>query len=239
MKKGYGSPYAVRDYRDISPDLGTKVEFRALVEQAHKLGLRVLMDWVPNHTSWDNALLKSHPEFYAKDAKGEIMQAGTWADVAQLNYGTKGAWNQGLWNMMRDDMSYWVREFDVDGYRADVAGRGGKVPVEFWNWLRPQLDKVKPIFMLAEADDAYLHPAFDMTYGWSLPPVLWDVTAGRKPASAIDAVLRDEALKFPDGALQMRFLDNHDWHPHADWGWGDGPAVDTSKGLPQVEPMML
>ena len=239
FEKGYGSPYAVRNYRDISPDLGTKAEFRQLVNQTHKLGLRVLMDWVPNHTSWDNALIKSHPEFYAKDGAGQIVQAGQWADVAQLNYGTKGAWNQPLWNTMRDDMSYWVREFDVDGYRADVAGRGGKVPIEFWNWLRPQLDKIKPVFMLAEADDAYLHPAFDMTYSWSLPPVLWDVTAGRKPATAIDAVLREEALKFPDGALQMRFLDNHDWHPHADWGWGDGPAVDTSKGLPQIEPMML
>ena len=239
FEKGYGSPYSVRDYREISPDLGTKAEFRALVVQAHKLGLRVLMDWVPNHTSWDNELIVTHPEFYAKDGAGKIMQAGTWADVAQLNYGTKGAWNQPLWNTMRDDMSYWVREFDVDGYRADVAGSGGKVPIEFWNWLRPQLDKIKPVFMLAEGDDAYLHPAFDMTYSWKLPPVLWDVTAGRKPATAIDAVLRDEALKFPDGALQMRFLDNHDWHPHADWGWGDGPAVDASKGLPQVEPMML
>ena len=238
-EKGFGSPYAVRDYREINPDLGTKADFKNLVASAHKIGLRVLMDWVPNHTSWDNDLIKTHPEFYAKDSKGEIAQAGTWADTAQLDYGRKGAWNQPLWDTMRDNLSYWVREFDIDGYRADVAGSGGRVPVEFWTWLRPQLDKIKPVFMLAEADDAYLHPAFDMTYAWKLPPVLWDISAGRKSASAIDAVLRDEATKFPDGSVMMRFLDNHDWHGHADWDWGDRPAIDTSKGLPQVAPFMV
>ena len=238
-EKGFGSPYAVRDYREINPDLGTKTDFKNLVASAHKIGLRVLMDWVPNHTSWDNEMLKTHPEFYAKDSKGAIIQAGTWADTAQLDYGKKDAWNQPLWNTMRDNMSYWVREFDIDGYRADVAGSGGRVPVEFWTWLRPQLDKIKPVFMLAEADDAYLHPAFDMTYDWKLPPVLWDISAGRKNATAIDEVLRDQATKFPDGSVMMRFLDNHDWHSHADWDWGDRPAVDTSKGLPQVAPFMV
>ncbi len=239
QEKGFGSPYAVRDYRDINPDFGTKADFKNLVASAHKIGLRVLMDWVPNHSSWDNAMLKTHPEFYAKDSKGAIVQAGTWADTAQLDYGRKGAWNQPLWDTMRDNMSYWVREFDIDGYRADVAGSGGRVPVEFWTWLRPQLDQIKPVFMLAEADDAYLHPAFDMTYSWKLPPVLWDISAGRKPATAIDEVLRDEATKFPDGAILMRFLDNHDWHGHADWGWGDGTPVEVKPGMPQVAPMMV
>ncbi len=186
QKKGFGSPYSVRDYAAINPDLGTKAEFRKLVNRAHTLGLRVLMDWVPNHTAWDNPLIETHPEFYAKNDKNEIIQANTWSDVAQLDYGKPGHWNQPLWNQMRDDMAYWVREFGVDGFRADVAGRGGRVPREFWTWLRPQLDIIKPVFMLAEADDAYLHPAFDMTYSWNVPPVLWDICAGRKPASALD-----------------------------------------------------
>jgi 1,4-alpha-glucan branching enzyme len=240
-KKGFGSAYSVRDYRDINPDLGTKDEFRQLVKQAHALGLFVLMDWVPNHTAWENPLTETHPEFYAQDAKGEIQQAGPWADVAQLNYGKPGAWNQPLWNEMRDSMAFWIREFGVDGFRCDVAGTAGKVPGDFWRWLRPQLDAIKPVFMLAEAEDAYLHPSFDMTYSWSLPPVLWDICAGRKPASAIDDVLEKERKAFPAGAILMRFLDNHDWHPHTDWGWGDKPAIppDMSGGMPQVAPLMV
>jgi 1,4-alpha-glucan branching enzyme len=241
-KKGFGSAYSVRDYRDINPDLGTKHEFRQLVKQAHALGLHVLMDWVPNHTAWENSLTETHPEFYERNAKGEIQQAGPWADVAQLNYGKSGAWNQPLWNEMRDSMAFWVREFGVDGFRCDVAGTAGKVPIEFWRWLRPELTKlnaIKPVFMLAEAEDAYLHPSFDMTYSWSLPPVLWDICAGRKPAGAIDDVLEQERKAFPAGAILMRFLDNHDWHPHTDWCWGDKPAIDMSGGMPQVAPLMV
>ena len=238
-KKGFGSPYSVRDYREINPDLGTKDDFRRLVNRAHALGMRVLMDWVPNHTAWDNTWTETHPEFYARNDAGEIQQAGPWADVAQLDYGKPGHWNQPLWNRMRDDMAYWLREFGVDGFRCDVAGRAGKVPVEFWRWLRPCLDAVKPVFMLAEADDAYLHPAFDMTYSWNLPPVLWDICAGRQPASAIDDVLKKDAHDYPDGAIRMRFLDNHDWHQHPDWGWGDKPAIDTKKGMLQVAPLMV
>ena len=239
QKKGFGSPYSVRDYRDISPDLGAQADFRHLVSRAHALGLHVLMDWVPNHTAWDNPMIDAHPEFYLKDDKGAITQAGPWADVAQLDYGTPGHWNQPLWDQMRDDMTFWVREFGVDGFRCDVAGRAGKVPAAFWTWLRPQLEAVKPVFLLAEADDPYLHPAFDMTYSWNLPPVLWDICAGRKPATAIDDALRAEARDFPAGAIRMRFLDNHDWHSHADWGWGDRLAIDTSGGMAQVAPLMV
>ena len=239
QKKGFGSPYSVRDYTEINPDLGTREDFRRLVDRAHALGLRVLMDWVPNHTAWDNPLIDTHPEFYVRNERGEIQQAGPWADVAQLNFGKPGQWNQALWDRMRDDMIFWVRGFGVDGFRCDVAGRAGKVPVEFWRWLRPQLDAVRPVFLLAEGDDPYLHPAFDMSYSWNLPPVLWDICVGRKPVNAIDDLLRDEAHRFPPGAIRMRFLDNHDWHSHADWGWGDRPAIDASQGLPQVAPLMV
>lgn len=238
-KKGFGSPYSVRDYTDINPDLGSKADFKHLVQTAHGLGLKVLMDFVPNHTSWDNSMIEAHPEFYVHKGNGEIAQAQTWADTAQLDYGRSGKWNQPLWDTMRDNMVGWVRDFGVDGFRCDVAGSNGAVPAEFWSWLRPQLDAVKPVFLLAEADNPEVHPAFDMTYSWGLPPVLWDVCAGRKPATAIDAELRSEASTFPVGAVQMRFLDNHDWHAHADWGWGQGPAVEVKPGMPQVAPLMV
>ena len=239
QKKAFGSPYSVRDYVDISPELGTKEDFRHLVNSAHALGLHVLMDWVPNHTAWDNPLIDAHPEFYAKDKNGQIAQAYGWADVAQLDYGTPGHWNQPLWDQMRDDMAYWVREFGVDGFRCDAVGSDFGVPFAFWTWLRPQLNALRPIFLLAEADDARLHPDFDMTYSWNLPPILWDVCAGRKPATAIDDALRKEARDFPAGSVRMRFLDNHDWHGQADWGFGGGPAIDTRGGMLQVAPLMV
>ena len=238
-KKGFGSPYAVRDYGEINPDLGTKADFKKLVESAHKIGLRVLMDWVPNHTSWDNAWIVAHPEFYVKNAAGEIAQAYNWADVAQLDYGKVGAWNQPLWNLMRDNMAMWVRDYGVDGFRADVAGSNGRVPIEFWQWLRPQLMQIKPVFMLAEADNPGIHPAFDMSYDFAMSPILWDVTAGRKPATAIDDQLRKEARDYPNGSVLMRFVDNHDWHAHADWGWGNGTPVEIKPGMPQVAPLMV
>ena len=238
-EKGFGSAYSVRDYKAINPDLGTEADFKHLVKTAHGLGLHVLVDWVPNHTAWENPLTKTHPEFYAKNEKGEITQAGPWADVAQLNYGKPGMWNMPLWETMRDAMLFWVAQFDIDGFRCDVAGRAGQVPREFWTWLRPQIDAQKSLFMLAEADDAYLHPAFDMTYGWSVPPILWDICAGRKPATVLDDALQKEANTYPNGAVRMRFLDNHDWHAHADWGWGNGPEVGTKGGLLQVAPMMV
>ena len=237
--KGFGSPYAVRDYTNVNPDLGTKAEFKHLIDSAHKLGLHIILDWVPNHTSWDNAMITSHPEFYEKNAKGEIVQASVWADVAQLNYGKAGQPNQLLWNTMRDNMQYWIRTFNIDGFRCDVAGSNGKVPLAFWTWLRPQLETIKPLFMLAESDNVELHPVFDMTYSWNLPPTMWGVCAGRQPATDIDGALGWEAEHFPAGSVRMRFLDNHDWHPHADWDWGKNPVVDTSKGLPQVAPMMV
>ena len=238
-EKGYGSPYSVRDYTAINPDLGTKADFKKLVARAHKIGLRVLMDWVPNHTSWDNNWIKEHPEFYVKDNKGEITQAYGWADVAQLDYGTPSAPNQPLWDAMRDNMMLWVRDYGVDGFRADVAGSNGRVPIEFWTWLRPQLTKIKPVFMLAEADNPGIHQAFDMSYDFAMPPILWDVTAGRRPATAIDEQLRREARDYPVGSVLMRFVDNHDWHAHADWGWGDGTPVEIKPGMPQVAPLMV
>ncbi|MCX7002329.1 MAG: alpha-amylase family glycosyl hydrolase [bacterium] len=238
-QRAFGSPYAVRDYRGIHPAFGTPADFKHLVGCAHALGLRVLMDWVPNHTAWDNPLLDAQPAFYATNAQGEIAQAGTWFDVAQLDYGTPGHWNKALWQHMRDDMLFWIRTFDIDGFRCDAAGRHGMVPVEFWTWLRPQLNAVKPVFMLAEGDDRYLHPAFDMTYAWNLPPVLWEVCAGRKPATAIDDELRNDARDFPAGAIRMRFLDNHDWHANTDWCWGRAPAIATTGGMLQVAPLMV
>jgi len=123
-KGSLGSYYAVKDYYGINPEFGDKDDFRKVVEEAHKLGMKVLLDWVANHTAWDNVWTKEHTDYYKKDDKGELLSPFDWSDVIALDYD-----NPDLRNAMTDALKYWVKEFDVDGYRCDVAGL---VPTGFW-----------------------------------------------------------------------------------------------------------
>src|SRR5689334_16542117 len=185
-KKGsIGSPYAVRDYYSINPDYGTKDDLKRLVTEAHRRGLKVIIDIVANHTSWDSVLMKT-PEFYRRDAAGQILSPYDWTDVAALNYE-----NAKLRRYMTEMLTYWVREFDLDGFRCDVAG---EVPTDFWEQARAELEKVKPdIFMLAEAHKAELEvKAFDLDYSWPLHSALTDVLQGRAPASDLRKAWEDE-----------------------------------------------
>ena len=127
-KKGtIGSPYAVRDYYGINPDYGTKDDLKKLISEAHRRGMKVIIDIVANHTSWDSVLMK-HPEFYKRDAKGNITYPYDWFDIAALDYRSPE-----LRRYMTDMLKYWVREFDLDGFRCDVAG---EVPTDFWENAR-------------------------------------------------------------------------------------------------------
>jgi glycosidase len=203
-KKGtIGSPYAVRDYFAVNPDYGTAEDLRRLINEAHRRGLKVVIDIVANHTSWDSVMMK-HPEFYVRDASGKITYPHDWTDVAKLNYD-----NSALRKYMTDMLVHWVRDFDLDGFRCDVAG---DVPTDFWEQARAELEKVKPdILMLAEADKPeLLVRAFDLDYSWALHSTLTDVLQGRKPATALRGVWESDAAKYPRGALRMRFSDNHD-----------------------------
>jgi cyclomaltodextrinase / maltogenic alpha-amylase / neopullulanase len=203
-KKGtIGSPYAVRDYYAINPDYGTKEDLTRLITQAHRRGMKVIIDIVANHTSWDSVLMK-HPEFYKRDAKGNITYPHDWFDIAALNYAKPQ-----LRQYMTDMLKYWIREFDLDGFRCDVAG---EVPTDFWENARAELDRVKPdIFMLAEAHKAdLLVKAFELDYSWPLHTALTDVLQGRKPASDLRVAWKEEQDTWPRGALHMRFSDNHD-----------------------------
>src|SRR5947209_1674122 len=203
-KKGpVGSPYAVRDYYAINPDYGTAGDLKRLVAEAHRRGMKVIIDIVANHTSWDSVMMKT-PEFYVHDASGKIIYPHDWTDVAKLNYD-----NPALRRYMTDMLKFWVRDFDLDGFRCDVAA---DVPTDFWEQARAELEKVKPdIVMLAEADkpELLLH-AFDLDYSWALHSALTDVLQGRKAASALREAWESDAAKYPRGALRMRFSDNHD-----------------------------
>ena len=205
MKKGtIGSPYAVRDYYGLNPDYGTAADFKRLVAAAHQRGLKVIIDLVANHTAWDSVMM-AHPEFYRQDAAGKIIPpVPEWTDVAGLNYG-----NPKLREYMIAMLTYWVREFDVDGFRCDVAGM---VPTDFWEQARAALEKVKPgILMLAEASKPeLLVKAFDLDYAWPLHATLNRVLLEGAPASELQASWEDSVKQFPRGALHLRISDNHD-----------------------------
>src|SRR5215510_3975881 len=203
-KKGtIGSPYAVRDYYAINPDYGTADDLKRLIREAHARGLKVIIDIVANHTSWDSVLMK-HPEYYKRDAQGNITYPHDWYDIAALNYN-----NQQLRRYMTDMLKHWLREFDLDGFRCDVAG---EVPTDFWENARRELEQIKPdIVMLAEAHKAELQVnAFDLDYSWPLHTALTNVLQGRGRVSDLRAEWEKEVKEWPKGALHMRFSDNHD-----------------------------
>jgi glycosidase len=203
-KKGtIGSPYAVRDYYGINSDYGTKEDFKKLIAEAHRRGMKVIIDIVANHTSWDSVLMK-HPEFYKHDAKGNITYPYDWFDIAALDYRS-----QDLRRYMTDMLKYWIRDFDLDGFRCDVAG---EVPTDFWENARTELGQVKPdIVMLAEAHKAeLLVKAFDLDYSWPLHNALTNALQGRGGTAGIRDAWEDEVRNWPRNSLHLRFSDNHD-----------------------------
>ncbi|QJX45683.1 DUF3459 domain-containing protein [Hymenobacter taeanensis] len=214
-----GSQYAVQDYYGVNPEFGTLDDLRHLVQTAHALGLYVLLDWVANHTSWDNPLAEQHPEWFTKDALGQFVPpVADWHDVIDLDYNQPA-----LRRYMTDALLYWVREADIDGYRCDVAGL---VPTDFWDAARQELDQLKPVFMLAEWDELYpsggltwaefnsdtklLERAFDMTFGLRLHYLLDHIAEGKQPLHDIDVYLAAERAKYPPSVYLMHFTSNHD-----------------------------
>ena len=205
-KKGsIGSPYAVRDYYGVNPDYGTPGDLKRLVSESHKRGMKVIIDVVLNHTSWDNKLITEHPEFYKKNEKGEIIPpVPDWADVAGLDYSKPE-----LRKYIIENLKSWIRDYDLDGFRCDVALF---IPTDFWDEARAEVDKVKPnTIWLAEAEKPdLLVKAFDVDYAWNMHGTLTEVMQGAKPASALRKVWEEQISTFPRGSIRMRFSDNHD-----------------------------
>jgi cyclomaltodextrinase len=206
MKKGtLGSPFSVRDFYAINPDYGTTNDFRRLVDQAHQRDMKVVMDIVAGQTSWDSVLM-AHPEFYEKDANGKIIPPDpAWKDVAGLNYA-----NPDVRHYMIEMMKYWLTDYNVDGFRCDVAPN---VPLDFWEEARAALEKVNPqLIILADAGakPELLTNAFDVDSSWNMNYVVDMVMKGQQPASYIGQLWKDTAEQFPDGALHLRFTDNHE-----------------------------
>ncbi len=202
-KGGLGSYYSVKDYKRVNSEFGTLEDFKHLVSKIHQNGMYVIIDWVANHTSWDNEWTKTHPEFYTMDSHGNfIPPVSDWADVIDLNYD-----NKELWGYMIDAMEYWVKECNIDGFRCDVAAM---VPIEFWIEARTKLSETKNLFMLAEASESFNHKAFDMTYNWQLKDLMNEIAAGKKNATDIIKYYEEEKKDFNKKDYRMVFTSNHD-----------------------------
>jgi glycosidase len=205
-KGSLGSPYSVKDYYGVNPELGTLADLKSFVRAAHERGLHVILDWVANHTAWDNKLVGEHPEWYERDWKGDFRPTPwwDWSDIIDLDYQ-----NEGLRRYMTDALKYWVKEADVDGYRCDVAGF---VPVDFWDNARKELDAIKPVFMLAEWESRDLHAeAFDATYAWSWWEAVHRVATGQaRDLGGLFVYYSWNESSFPKDAMRMTFVTNHD-----------------------------
>ena len=230
-----GSPYAVKDYFSVNSEFGTLEDLKHFVEEAHKLGMYVILDWVANHTAWDNPLVEEHPEWYERDWKGDFHPSPwrDWDDIIDLDYQ-----HTALREYMTEALKYWVRVADVDGYRCDVAGF---VPLEFWNQARRELDAIKPVFMLAEWESRDLHiEAFDMTYGWSWYDFMHLIATGRDNVNRLFYYYSHNEKEYPADVMRMLFVSNHDknsWEGTEYEQFGDAlEAVialsATSEGMP-------
>jgi glycosidase len=223
-KDPLGSPYALRDYRSINADFGTAADFRALVQAAHARGLKVILDWVPDHTSWDHAWITEHPDWYVHDAHGEISvpvddkgHLTDWTDVAQLDYH-----NAALRREMIASMRWWLEEYQLDGFRVDVAGF---IPTDFWREAIATLRGAAPhpILMLAEWGAYDWHRAgFDLSYSWDSYSRLKAVWGGASAATFVQREIGD-LDSMPAGGMRMRFTTNHD-----ETAWDNPPVVRFS-----------
>jgi alpha-amylase len=202
-----GSYYACSSYTDINPEFGTKEDFRSLVQQAHGLGMKIMMDWVGNHTGADHKWTKESPAFFKKNAAGEFYDTNGWVDVIDLDYT-----NKALRRAMIEAMQYWITEFDIDGYRCDMAHL---VPLDFWKEARTVLDKQKKLLWLAETEDPTYHQVFDISFTWRFLHLLEDIYKGNAAASDLLNLLQAYSTEFPANAMRLFFITNHDENSHS------------------------
>ena len=199
-----GSPYAVKDYKGFNPEFGTVDAFKETVDEAHRLGMFVIIDWVANHTALDHPWVTQHPDWYKRDAAGNLVPPlPEWKDVAALDFARPG-----VRTAMVDAMAYWVREVGVDGFRCDTAEF---VPLDFWVEAHDALRAIKPIFLLAEGVRPDLTAyAFDASYAWNLPENMVGLAKGGKTVGDLVSYINADARDLAAGGFRLNFTSNHD-----------------------------
>lgn len=226
-KKGsLGCPYANRDYRSVNPEYGSMEDFKALVDEIHRRGMKCIIDVVYNHTSPDSTLTYEHPEFFYRKPDGSMgNQVGDWSDVVDLDYS-----NRALWDYQRESLVMWAGI--VDGFRCDVASF---VPVEFWQEARAAVEKVRPgAIWLAEtvysdfgqlarkcgmysSNDYEMFRAFDMEYDYDVWHLFRRWLEGNCPLSNYIEAMNFQEVTYPENHIKMRYLENHDQRRICSW----------------------
>lgn len=208
QEKSKNSPYSVRDYKAVAPEYGTVDDLKMLVESCHERGMGVILDWVANHTAWDNVWVKDHPDWYTHDSLGNIIYPpGTdWTDVADLDYN-----NKDMRAAMIDAMRFWVDSVGIDGFRCDVADQ---VPVDFWSECIDNLRaaaKPRRLIMLAEgANPDNFKAGFDLNYAWEFMHAIAQVMKGDAKVGQLVKVDQNEYKDLDPGKFKLRFTTNHD-----------------------------
>ena len=196
-----GSYYACSSYTQVNPEFGFLEDLKALIADAHSRGMKIIIDWVANHTGWDHHWKTEHPDWYEKNDKGEFYDENGWMDVIDLNYS-----NTAMRQEMIRCMQYWISECDIDGFRCDMAHL---VPLDFWVNARSACDELKPLFWLAETDDNKYHDVFDTTYAWSWMHKSEQFFRGHCPFHEFKHEITRLA-ELPDDCYKLLFTTNHD-----------------------------
>ncbi len=221
-KGGLGSYYSIKDYCDVNPEMGTLDDFDNFLAQAHKLGMKVILDWVANHTARDARWINEKDKnWYERDENGEALVPWDWSDTAKLNYE-----NHDVWQGQIDSMIFWLNR-GVDGFRCDMAML---VPTPFWQETAAKLHEVKPdVFLLAEAEQQDLFDrAFDCCYAWELHHIMVDVATGKQRTNVLRDYLYHNMHAYPAWAMRMVFTSNHDensWQGKESAVFGDSMQI--------------
>lgn len=198
-----GSYYSVKDYLDINPEFGTRDDFRNLVQDAHRRGMRVIIDWVANHTAWDHPWTREHPEYYLRDQAGGFISPYDWTDAIQIDHRSAGEQEA-----MIDAMAYWVKEFDIDGFRTDLAHL---TPLPFWVEARKRIEQIKPaLIWLGETEDPAYFSAFDINYALEWTTFTEQFVKDSLPVSAMTGFLEKQWKLMPQDSWQLYYTSNHD-----------------------------
>ncbi len=204
-KGSLGSYYSIQNYTAVNPEFGTMKDFKKMVSAAHKAGMHVILDWVANHSAWDNAWIAEHPDWYTSGKDGRIVSpVDDWSDVADLNYD-----NADMRKAMIEAMRFWITEADIDGFRCDVAYM---VPFDFWKTAIEELETTKPnLFFLAEGEGPAFHEnGFDMDYTWEVHHAMNKLARGEIALSKVDSIIQAQRLAYPADSYRMYFTSNHD-----------------------------
>ena len=196
-----GSYYACSSYTAVNPEFGTLDDLKNLVVQAHQLGMKLIIDWVANHTGWDHHWTTEHPEWYVKDDKGNFTERNGWHDVIDLDY-TSGA----MRSAMIDAMKYWIQTCDIDGFRCDMAHL---VPLDFWIEAKQQCESLKHLYWLGECEQPAYHEVFNTSYAWSWMHASEQLQKQPDGLNEVMNVLHSYS-QYPAGATKLFFTSNHD-----------------------------